>query len=121
VSSRVPESTLTTAQLLRMSNFRRDDADALDEALAAGGGAGVVCVPYTATGDEDPDGFTVSIGQTLAAADYNVSFFSVEEDIIVPIAWSFPTELKTTTQFGASFAGEALTEDGTYYFLIVEA
>ncbi len=84
------------------------------------GGCGARIVEYTATGSELPSGFTVPIGATLAAADYRVAFFSVEADIIVPIAWSFPTASKTTTQFEARFAGDGLSPGGLYLFEIVE-
>lgn len=93
------------------------------------GGAGSSCastcspriVSYTATGAESPAGFTVPIGATLAAATYNVGFFGVVADVIVPLAWSFPTASKTTTQFQARFSGDALTAGGVYKFQIVEA
>jgi len=81
---------------------------------------GARIVSYTATGSEAPGGFVVPIGTTLAAATYNVAFFSVEDDIVVPIAWSFPTAGKTTTQFEARFSGDALSAGGTYFFQIVE-
>lgn len=87
---------------------------------ADSGTCGSRIVEYTATGSESPSGFTVPIGATLAAADYRVAFFSVEADIIVPIAWSFPTASKTTTQFEARFAGDGLSAGGLYLFEIVE-
>lgn len=72
MSAAVPESTLTSAQLLKLSNFRREDADALDAALAAGIGssADVVNVKddlYGAVGDGVTDD-TASIQLALAAA-----------------------------------------------------
>lgn len=99
--------------------------------MPAYGGSGSACsdtgscggpriVEYTASGSELTSGFTVPIGTTLASADYYVTFFGVESDIEVPIAWSFPTASKTTTQFEARFVG-ALTAAGVYLFQIVEA
>jgi len=95
-----------------------------------GSGDGVSCgatcggpriVEYTADGTELPGGFVVPIDTTLAAADYHVTFFGVEADIITPVSWSFPASEQTTSQFEARFAGEGLTAGGVYKFQIVEA
>lgn len=98
-------------------NYGASDGDSCGD--ACGGGPRIV--EYVATGSELPGGATIPIGTELAAADYRVAFWGVEADIIVPIAWSFPTAFKTTTQFQARFAGDGLTAGGTYYFQIVES
>jgi hypothetical protein len=82
------------------------------------GGARII--EYTADGTELPSGFTVALGVTLASTDYAVSFYGVEDDVIVPIAWSFPWSGRTTSQFSARFAGDALTAGGVYLFEVVE-
>ncbi len=94
-----------------------------DGVSCADGGCGTATriVEYTADGTEIPGGFEVPIGATLSLATYSVAFFGVEADIIVPIAWSFPTAGKTTSLFEARFAGDALTVGGVYKFQIVEA
>lgn len=84
------------------------------------GSCGGRLVRYTATGSESPSGFTVPIGATLADTDYYPSFHSVEDDVIVPVAWSFPSGSKTTSQFQARFAGDALTAGAVYIFEISE-
>lgn len=117
MSASVPDSILTSEELLKISGFDRTIADHLDEALS-NTGSGVRVVAYEATGAESPSGFTVPIGATLASANYHVSFFSVEDGIIVPWAWSFTA--KTTTQFEARFSGDELTAGGFYFFEIVE-
>lgn len=86
---------------------------------ACGGGQRIVS--YVATGAELPGGFNVPIGTTLALATYHVGFFGVVADIIVPIAWSFPTAGKTTSQFQVRFSGAGLTAGGAYYFQLKEA
>ncbi len=90
-------------------------------ACSGSGSCGSRIIEYTATGAESPSGFVVPIGTTLAAADYHVQFFGVEDDVIVPLAWSFPTSGKTYSQFEARFAGDELTAGGVYKFQIVEA
>jgi hypothetical protein len=77
-------------------------------------------VEYTATGDELPSGFTVPVGTTMPSTDYRVSFYGVEDDVVVPAAWSFPWSGRTTTQFQARFAGDALTPGAVYLFELVE-
>jgi hypothetical protein len=77
-------------------------------------------VEYTATGLESPAGFPVPIGANMPSTDYRVSFFGVEDDVIVPVAWSFPWSGRALSQFQARFTGDALTAGAVYLFEIVE-
>jgi hypothetical protein len=62
----------------------------------------------------------------MPSTDYRVSFFGVEDDVIVPAAWSFPWSGRTTTQFQARFSGSLadpsslLTAGAVYLFELVE-
>lgn len=98
----VPRSTLTTKELAKLSNFRRDLADHLDEALLrAGDGVIVRTVQYTAIGGEDD--FMVDITGTPPEADtYDVGLLGAEGAAVVPAVWDFPNADpgdRTVTQF----------------------
>jgi hypothetical protein len=91
-----------------------------DGVACTGGSCGGRIVSYVATGLEAPGGFIVPIGTIMPDATYHPSFFTVEADVIVPVAWSFPAASKTMTQFEARFAGDGLTAGATYYFELAE-
>lgn len=71
MSSTVPESSLTSEELLRISGFDRQTADHLDAALVSGSGLDVTVVEYTATGAEG-DNFVVLLPAARASALYVV-------------------------------------------------
>lgn len=118
MSAQIPESSLTTAQLLRIASFDRSTADALDAALGSGSGDTALGVYlYLATGTETGVGFTYTFPTPLADGNYYVGFYGAEGDIIVPATWAFKN--KTASGFTAMFAGDGLTVGGLYMFQVI--
>lgn len=92
--------------------------------LPSGGAGGSIIVPYTAIGDEAPEGFTVQIGATMPDDTYHVGFFAyATEGMVVPRSWVFLDADRTTETFIARFTVDdgTLTAGGVYKFIIVEA
>jgi hypothetical protein len=79
MSSRVPESTLTTDELLKLANFRRSMADNLDTAIGEGGGGGIGealdATDFGVVGDDETDNRAFIQAALDAAAEEGKNLF----------------------------------------------
>ena len=74
MSSTVPDSALTSDQLLELANYKRAFADDLDGAFSQAGGDSATRFRYTVTGSEpDLTEITITLPTTRAANTYIVT------------------------------------------------
>lgn len=115
MSAAVPESTLSTAQLLRLANFRRDDADAIDTALvesAPGGGVGgeAPAFQYTVVGNEpNLAKLVIPLPEARDNASYVVTVS--QQTFAYLLSPAVPASGKTTTQFVLWLSSNATAGD----------